>query len=186
MPETKQIAEQPYITPTRLARNVLTSFLLTFILARIMVLLIMTRSIPDLYFYLGGTHIHHLNFGIFLLAGVGAYMLLRQPSGRKLTISAVLYGIGMGLTFDEFGMWLRLDDIYWQRASWDAVTVIAAGFGLIAFAPSLKRFRPHHWFTAIILIAVVALFFFLLVKTYSFASKTIAPRFHNMESAAPK
>jgi len=146
----------------------------------------MSRTIPDLYLYVGGTHIHHLNLGILLLATVGAWLLLKQPSGRKLTIAAVLYGIGMGLTFDEFGIWLRLDDIYWQRASWDAVIVIAAGFALIAFAPSLKRFRPHHWFTAVLLLAVVVLFFFLLVKTYNYAGKAIGPKLHNMESAVPK
>jgi hypothetical protein len=83
-------------------------------------------------------------------------------------------------------MWLRLDDIYWQRASWDAIIVIAAGFALIAFASSLKRFRPHHWFTAIILFVVVILFFFLLVKTYNYAGKTFAPKLRNMESVAPK
>jgi hypothetical protein len=55
-----------------LARIILFSFLLTFILARIVVFLIMSRRLPDLYLYVGGTHIHHLNYGIFLLAGVGA------------------------------------------------------------------------------------------------------------------
>jgi len=186
MPEAEQIDEQTYIDSARLARNILTAFLLTFILSRITVFLIMSRSVPDLYLHVGGTHIHHLNFGIFLLAAVGAWLLLRRPVGRKFTLAALIYGVGMGLTFDEFGMWLRLDDVYWQRASWDAVTVIAAGFGLIAFAPSLKRFRPHHWFTAIVLLAVVALFFFLLVKTYRFAGRTITPKLHNMESVSPK
>ena len=32
---------------------------------------------PDLYLFLGQTHIHHLNYGIFLLSGVGAYLLLK-------------------------------------------------------------------------------------------------------------
>ena len=186
MEQMQQISEQPVVIVTRVARNILTAFLLTFILARITVFLIMSRSIPDLYLYFGGTHIHHLNFGILLLAAVGAYMLLRQPAGRKLTIAAVIYGIGMGLTFDEFGMWLRFDEIYWQRASWDAVIVIAAGFALIAFAPSLKRFRPHHWFTTIILIVVVTIFFFLLVNTDRFAGKTFGPKLHKIENGAPK
>ena len=39
-----------------------------------MVLLIMARRMPNLYFFLRGTHVHHLNYGIFLLAGVGAYL----------------------------------------------------------------------------------------------------------------
>jgi len=186
MRESDQPIEQSSPSSTHLARSILTAFLLTFILARITVFLIMARKIPDLYFYAGGTHIHHLNYGIFLLSAVGAWLLLKRPAARNLTIAAIIYGIGMGLTFDEFGMWIRLGGDYWQRASWDAVTVIAAGFALVAFAPSIRRFRPHHWFTAILLVIIVALFFYLLVKTYRYAGKTIAPKLHNMESVAPK
>jgi hypothetical protein len=181
-----QIEDRSSPTSTRLARNILAAFLLTFLVARIIVFLIMSRTIPDFYLYIGGTHVHHLNFGIFLLAGVGAWLLLERPVGRFFTATALIYGVGMGLTFDEFGMWIHLGGGYWQRASWDAITVITAAFALIAFAPSLKRFRPHHWFTVIILIVAVALFFILLVKTYDYAGKTIAPKFHNMESVAPR
>ena len=51
-----------------LARLTFVAFLLTFIAARTLVILIMTRKVPDLYVHLGGTHVHHLNCGIFLLA----------------------------------------------------------------------------------------------------------------------
>ena len=90
---------------THLARIVFFVFLLTFMLARIVVFLIMSRRFPDLFLYVGGTHIHHLNYGIFLLAGLGAYFLFGKPEGRSLKMAAVIYGIGMALTFDEFGMW---------------------------------------------------------------------------------
>ena len=53
-----------------LARLVLVAFLLTFVTARVMVYLIMSRRAPDLYLHVGGTHVHHLNYGIFLLAAV--------------------------------------------------------------------------------------------------------------------
>jgi cytochrome bd-type quinol oxidase subunit 2 len=88
-----------------LARVVLIAFLLTFIAARVVVFLIMSRRIPDLYLRLGGTHVHHLNHGIFLLAAVGAYLLFFRPEGRRQSIAALVYGIGLALTFDEFGMW---------------------------------------------------------------------------------
>ena len=127
-----------------LGRIVLFSFLLTFILARVVVFLIMSHRLPDLYLHLGGTHIHHLNYGIFLLVGVGAYLLLGWPEGRQKKLAAALYGVGVGLTFDEFGMWVRLGGSYWQRASVDAVGVLAAVFGLIAYAPKLREFRPRH------------------------------------------
>jgi hypothetical protein len=75
---TEQNTPSPVLSQTNhsLARIILFSFLLTFILARVVVFLIMSHRLPDLYLYVGGTHIHHLNYGIFLLAGVGAYLLL--------------------------------------------------------------------------------------------------------------
>ena len=36
------------------------------------------------------------------------------------------YGVAMGLTFDEFGMWLHRGGGYWQRASFDAIIVLLA------------------------------------------------------------
>ena len=66
-----------------LARIILFSFLLTFILARVVVFLIMSHRLPDLYLHLGGTHIHHLNYGIFLLSGVRAYLLLGRLEDHR-------------------------------------------------------------------------------------------------------
>ena len=169
-----------------LAQRVFVSFLVTFVLARIAVFLIMSRSIPDLYLHLGGTHIHHLNYGIFLLAGVGGYLLLCRPGGRSLNAAAVIYGIGMALTFDEFGMWIHLGGSYWQRASWDAITVLGACFGLLAFAPSLKKLRPHHLLTGIALLLITIIFFFMLVESFKYTQRVIRPRIEKMESTAPK
>lgn len=75
---------------TALGRRALFGFLVTFIIARTMVLLIMARRIPNLYFFLQGTHVHHLNYGIFLLSGVGAYLLFGLPRGRALSVAALL------------------------------------------------------------------------------------------------
>ncbi|HRX84570.1 MAG TPA: hypothetical protein P5572_06070 [Phycisphaerae bacterium] len=169
----------------RLVRCVLVAFLATFIVARVLVLLIMTRTIPDLYLHLGGTHVHHLNYGIFLLTGVGAYLLFGRPVGRRRSAAAVCYGIGLALTFDEFGMWLHLGGGYWQRASFDAVVVIAAGFGLIAVAPSIRRFRPRHWTTATALTAAIVVFAVLLVRSVHYAERTIGPKLQKLDEAAP-
>jgi len=171
---------------THLARTVLMAFLLTFICARVIVFLIMSRQIPDLYMHLGGTHVHHLNYGIFLLSAVGGYLLLARPDDRKLAKAAAFYGIGMALTFDEFGMWIHLGGSYWQRASWDAVIVLAAVFGLIAFAPSLKKFRPHYWLTGVALLLVVIIFFFMLYKSFSYAGRHIQPKLQKIESTGPR
>jgi hypothetical protein len=171
---------------THLARRALVSFLLTFITVRVIVFLIMSRRIPDFYLHLGGSHIHHLNYGIFLLAGVGAYLLFQRPSGRGAENAAVLYGIGMALTFDEFGMWVRLGGGYWQRASLDAITVISAAFGLLAYAPSLKRFRPQHWISATFIALAVIIFFLLLAESFHYAGKIAGPRFHQLELFGPQ
>jgi len=171
--------------PTHLARLVLVSFLSTFMCARTIVFLIMSHTIPDLYLHVKGTHVHHLNYGIFLLSAVGGCLVFRRPTGRKLQIVAVLYGIAMGLTFDEFGMWIHLGGSYWQRASWDAVTILAAIFALIAFAPSLRRFRPYHWYTAAALTLALIVFVFLFVKSFRYAGKRLQPKIQNIEATAP-
>jgi len=139
----------------KLARISLFGFILTFILARACVFLIMSKSMPNLYCFVGSTHVHHLNYGIFLLSVVGGYSVFRRPTGRAAEITALLYGVAMGLTFDEFGMWLHLGGSYWQRASVDAVIVVSAFFALIAFASKLKRFESKHfWLFLTVMIAM--------------------------------
>jgi hypothetical protein len=83
----------------------------------------------------GGLHVHHLVFGIVLMlaAPTIAYAIAEQSPWWELT--AVAFGIGAGLTFDEFALWLRLEDVYWAeegRRSVDAVA-IAAVFMAIVF-----------------------------------------------------
>lgn len=168
----------------RPARLVLVSFLVTFICARITVFLIMARKLPDLYFYIGGTHVHHLNQGIILLATVGAWLLLKPP--RNFRWPAILYGVGLALTFDEFGMWLHLGGSYWQRASWDAIVVVAAVLGSFAFGPALVQYRPRHWLGATAVCALIVLFFWMLVKSLDHAGQRVLPRLQRVEDAGPR
>lgn len=169
----------------RLARWTLAVFLFTFLGARLLVLLIMTRRLPDLYVHVGGTHIHHLNYGIFLLAGVGAWLLFTRPSGRLERASAAIYGAGLALTFDEFGMWLHLGGQYWQRASFDAIIIIAALLALLAAAPSLRRFGMRHWLIAVGLVVTLILFGLLVSEVAGYAGDRLGPRLEQIESQAP-
>ena len=165
----------------------LAAFLLTFLAARVLVLLIMSGRLPDLYLHLGGTHVHHLNYGIFLLAAVGAYLLFRRPTtGAERSAAAYAYGVGLALTFDEFGMWVHLGGGYWQRASFDAVVVIAAGFALVAAAPALRRCRPRHWATAALLAAALAAFGVLLNESFAYAGRRVGPALQNLERHGPQ
>jgi hypothetical protein len=147
----------------RRARQILFSFLVTFVAARLLVLVMQVGWLPDLHMSVGDTHVHHLALGIFLLAAVGAGLLLFRPRVFGLKVASTLYGVGLALTFDEFGMWLHLDDVYWQRGSFDAVITIAAALGIAAAGPSLKRLRPRHWKAAVGLGLAVALFLALVL-----------------------
>src|SRR5437868_7259355 len=139
--------------PTRhLARLTFVAFLFTFIASRTLVILIMTRRMPDLFLHMGGTHVHHLNYGIFLLATVAGVLLFAPLNAAQRSFCALVYGVGMALTFDEFGMWLHLGGSYWQRASFDAVIVVLSGFGLLAFAPRWQRISSRHFAVGIVLL----------------------------------
>ncbi|HUJ71669.1 MAG TPA: hypothetical protein VLZ30_05460 [Verrucomicrobiae bacterium] len=176
----------PQETFDRLARRALFAFIVTFIISRTSVFLIMSGQIPNMYFFLQGTHVHHLNYGIFLLATVGAYALFWRPDGRAAEITALLYGLAMGLTFDEFGMWLHLGGSYWQRASVDAVIIVAAVIGLIAYAPSLERLEKRHFHAfAVLLIAVVG-FAFVVFWTGGYIGGLVGPKLRELElSSSP-
>jgi hypothetical protein len=170
----------------QLARFALFGFIITFILARTVVLLIMSHRMPNLYFFLRGTHVHHLNYGIFLLAGVSGYLLFGMPSGKHLRVAALFYGIAMALTFDEFGMWLHLGGSYWQRASVDAVVVVAALFSLIAFASAIRRFEARHVRAAVALFVALVAFGIVLYDASLRIGRVEGPRLEALElSSSP-
>ena len=171
-------------TAHRLARRALFGFIVTFVLSRVFVFLIMAGEMPNMYFFLHGTHVHHLNYGIFLLAVVCGYSVFRRPVGRAAEVTALLYGVAMGLTFDEFGMWLHLGGSYWQRASVDAVIVVSALFGLISFAHSLKRFEMRHFWASIILLIVLIGFAVVLYTAGTRLGNVVGPTLQNLESAS--
>ncbi len=98
---------------------ILLSFLPTFIISRLLV-----HNFPELFINIRGTHIHHLAFGIIILA-IAGYLAQNITNHRYRPYIAIFYGIGLALAFDEFGMWLRLTDDYWVRQSYDAVLIIS-------------------------------------------------------------
>ncbi len=107
----------------------LTSFLLTFIIARLIVYGINGSVLPKHVFtnvYIGNIHVHHLVFGIFLLL-IAGFIRIPQFDKSLFRVSSVLYGMGAALTLDEFSLWLRFNpDSYFGpegRISIDAVIV---------------------------------------------------------------
>src|SRR3954464_3390635 len=82
----------------------------------------------------GGTHVHHLVWGILLILVTGYLAIGIGPGSPGRELLAVLFGIGAGLTLDEFALWLNLEDVYWAeqgRRSIDAVIVAAAASGVV-------------------------------------------------------
>jgi hypothetical protein len=88
----------------------------------------------------GGVHIHHLVFGIVLMMLSGFLNFVIEPGSPWFEIMAGVFGVGMGLTLDEFALWLYLDDVYWSdegRSSVDAVVfaAIIGGGIIVGFVP---------------------------------------------------
>jgi hypothetical protein len=71
-----------------------------------------------------GVHLHHLVWGICLMlaAGfLGVSIHFDYPWGGIL---AGVFGVGAGLTMDEFALWTRLEDVYWSEAGRSSLEAI--------------------------------------------------------------
>lgn len=181
---TAEVSHRAAPTAHELARRALLAFVLTFVLARAVVFLIMARRIPNLYLFLRDTHVHHLNYGIFLLAAVGGWLLFRRPRGAEARRAAFGYGIAMALTFDEFGMWLHLGGSYWQRASVDAIVVVAAALALIAYARTIRVFEARHVRAFVALALALLLFAVVLYDASLHIGSVAGPRLRELELAS--
>ena len=96
-----------------------------------------------------GLHLHHLVFGIVLmLIGGTLGFAVDESQSPWIELSAVAFGIGAGLTFDEFALWVHLEDVYWSeegRQSVDAAVIAIAFVGLVltgAFSANLDTASP--------------------------------------------
>jgi hypothetical protein len=115
---------------------VLAAFLVSFLFIRTSARLMRSPKVPWWPGSIkteGGLHVHHLVFGIVLLLAMG-FVLALQPASPWLEIAAAGFGIGAGLTLDEYALWLHLEDVYWAeegRRSVDAVVIAALIGGLV-------------------------------------------------------
>jgi hypothetical protein len=109
----------------------------------------------------GGLHLHHLVWGIVLLLVSGFLEFALAPSSPWVEVLAGLFGVGAGLTLDEFALWVHLEDVYWAeegRASLDAVVVAAlvAGLIVLGLAP-FELHRQNGAVTTIVLVVAIDL-----------------------------
>ena len=87
-----------------------------------------------------GLHIHHYVYGIFILTAAG-YLALVFKGDRATLWIALLYGLGVGLTFDEFGMWLNPPFQRGVRWSTNGLTIVIVALVMAALAPVIGRSR---------------------------------------------
>jgi hypothetical protein len=122
---------------------VLLAFLLTFGFIRTSARIIRSPKLP---WWPGsvttdsGLHLHHLVWGIVLLLISGFLGYAINPLSPWNEVLAALFGIGAGLTLDEFALWVYLRDVYWAeegRSSFDAIVVatVIGGLIVLGFAP---------------------------------------------------
>jgi hypothetical protein len=80
-----------------------------------------------------GLHLHHLVFGIVTMMAAGTLGFVADGRAPFAEICALGFGIGAGLTIDEFALWVHLEDVYWEREGRSSIdaTVIAAALMLL-------------------------------------------------------
>jgi len=130
------------------------SFFITFLGVRLLVASITHHIGPFGYVEMGGRHIHHLVWGIFLLL-ISGYGELTEVADRDTPLAILLsrllaltYGTGAALTLDEFAIWLNLDAAaYWSRQGRESIDAVVLFGALLAIgtwgAPLFRRhFQP--------------------------------------------
>lgn len=123
---------------------ILTSFLITFLITRIVVYIDLKSDYINLPIVVNGFHIHHLVPGIFFLIISGYIGLSFWKNHRLRYAMGILFGIGAALTIDEFALWLFLNDVYWKkqgRYSVDAFIILAV---LLILAFTISEVYGHR------------------------------------------
>src|SRR5271170_501074 len=108
---------------------------------------------------IAGNHIHHQVFGILIIIGTGIVLISEMPRGAALDAAAAVFGVGVGLTVDEFALWLHLDDVYWTsegRKSVDAIFCVLVITGTLIGGASFVagRVGTAAWWSSISVIVV--------------------------------
>ena len=91
-----------------------------------------------------GVHLHHYVFGIFLLT-IAGYLALAFKGPRARFGIALLYGLGVGLTYDEFGFWINPPLVRGVRWNTDGLLMVGAAFAIVAvLTAAIRRRRPSR------------------------------------------
>jgi hypothetical protein len=146
---------------------VLVGFILSFAFIRMSTRLMRSPKVPwwpGSVVSESGVHLHHLVFGIVTMMIAGTLGFAALGSSPYAEICAFLFGVGAGLTIDEFALWVYLDDVYWAeegRSSIDATVIAAAAMGLIVLG--VNPFDLGDGSEGLVAFLVSALLLFLAV-----------------------
>jgi hypothetical protein len=116
---------------------VLVGFILSFAFIRMSTRLMRSPKVPwwpGSVVSESGVHLHHLVFGIVAMMIAGTLGFAAHGESPYAEICGFFFGVGAGLTIDEFALWVYLDDVYWAeegRSSIDATVIAAAAMLLI-------------------------------------------------------
>jgi hypothetical protein len=100
----------------------------------------------------GGTHIHHLVWGILLLLVMGYLGIATSIPSPWFELTAILFGVGMGLTMDEFALWLNLQDVYWSEKGRQSVDAAVITVALLVIALLGLQFWIDVWDAVLVLL----------------------------------
>jgi hypothetical protein len=117
-----------------------------------------------------GVHLHHLVFGIVTMMIGGTLGFAVLGHSPYVEICAFAFGVGAGLTIDEFALWVYLDDVYWAeqgRSSIDATVIAAAGMLLLLLGFSPFSFDTSSFQQTIGSIAAAAFVFGLVAICFA-------------------
>lgn len=128
---------------------VLVGFILSFAFIRMSTRLMRSPKVPwwpGSVVSESGVHLHHLVFGIVAMMIAGTLGFAVHGESPYAEICGFFFGVGAGLTIDEFALWVHLEDVYWAdegRSSIDATVIAAAAMMLV-----LLGFSPFNFDTS--------------------------------------
>ncbi len=111
------------------------AFVTSVLISRLVVLDVEKGKAIFGYFYIKGYHIHHFYYGILLLIISNWLALIRYKRLYRRVfkgIASVMFGGGLGLVVDEFGLLLTMEfgikGNYWAPQSYYAIGVTTSLF----------------------------------------------------------
>lgn len=85
-----------------------------------------------------GVRVHHFVPGMALIVASGGAAVFVRDDRREAWLAPV-FGVGGGLTFDEFALLVDVDNAYWASEPFALAQAAAAGLGAVAIGLHLYR-----------------------------------------------